>query len=154
MDFKKSRQNQFEGYALEFHKTHYEVYGVPFMGDSGYGFLCITFRTKNDGDQSLVSNDPGNPSLPVDDIMVSGNSIFIIGFDRKKKQVSIPIQHDCRKWTTLFVDWMVKFTKAGVSLTGSYMIDGDKKLVGTFNFTKERSYLQSRNTWLLGDIRF
>ena len=121
-----------KGYALAFHKSHYYADLIPFMSAPVYGFLCITFRTQQDEDQSLVSNfDPDNPDEPFNEISVSKSTIFIIGYE-SEEQVKVSIKHNCQKWTTFFIDWIVKVR----SITGSYVIDGDKKLAGTFSFTK------------------
>ena len=125
-----------KGYALSFHKTHYRAGLKTFMTLKGYGFLCITFRTKIDKEQILLSNfDDDNPDNPFNQILASKSSLFIVGFVDEKK-IKIPIMHDCSKWTTFFVDWVVEYTDGHGCITGTYMIDGNKKLVGTFKFTR------------------
>ena len=118
-----------KGYALEFHKSHYRATDIPFMCATGYGFLCITFHTQKDEEQSLVSNaNPDDPDQSFTEIAVSSNALFIRGI-KDKQRVDIPIQHNCRQWTTLFVDWMVTET----NITGNYIINNDKKLMGKFS---------------------
>ena len=96
------------------------------MTESGYGFLCITFCTQQDEEQILVTNFyPDNPDHPFNEISASKSTIFINGF-KGGKQAKVSIKHNCRKWTSLFVDWMVNYSSSGGTLTGSYMIDGDK----------------------------
>ena len=80
----------------------------------------------------MVSNySPDNPNSPFNEISVNASTIFIIGFNNDGKQVDIPIKHDCRHWTTLYIDWLVEEDR---TLSGSYMIDNNKKLGGIFNF--------------------
>ena len=120
-----------KGYALKFNKNRYFGNCLEFM-ITGCGFLCVTFQTESRIPQTLVSNyTPDNPDFPFNEISVDASSIFIIGFDNDKHQVNIPVQHNCRKWTTLYVEWSVD---EDCNLYGSYIVDNDRKVSNIFNF--------------------
>jgi len=94
-------------YAMKFKTTtHYEATGSPFLlaGQNSCGFICITFRTNSVAEQVLICGpDPSRRQPPTieTEIKVSGATEIIIQINDVKEI----IQHACRKWTTLFVEY-------------------------------------------------
>ena len=119
-----------QGYALDFHKSVYTANEIIFMGESGQGYVCITFRTSSDREQSLIGNhNNNNPTYPFNEISATSTEILIRGA-QDGKSVYVSIQHSCREWTTLFIEWITTPDK----IHGSYIINNDIKLFGTFTF--------------------
>ena len=66
-----------KGEALVFHKNLYIGDGLEFL-TSECGFLCVTFRSKSEGNQILISNyDPDNPHQSYNYISLDAHTIFI-----------------------------------------------------------------------------
>ena len=94
------------GFALSFDKTYYECDKLSFMVDAGYGYLCITFCTKEDERQVLVSNRMRG--FPVfNEIVVSKNMVSIINKNAEQCQKDVSVHHDCSQYTTLFIEWHI-----------------------------------------------
>ena len=122
-----------QGYAIEFTNSLYVVDIPLYMGFmSGYGFFCVTFKTQEVKEQTLFSNhDKQNPDYPGNELLVSKSKISICGVENEKP-ASFSIDHDCRDWTTLFVEWNVNTVQN--KSTFHYIINNDKKLTGSFSF--------------------
>ena len=119
-----------QGYALDFQHSRYTATDIIFMGMPGHGYVCVTFRTSSDNEQTLITNyGSANPTYPFNEISVSSMKILIRG-EVAGKMTFVPIRHSCREWTTLFIDWITKPDK----IHGSYIINNDEKSTGTFTF--------------------
>jgi len=122
-----------QGYAIEFTNSLYVV-KIALLMDyrPGYGFFCVTFKTHDLKEQTLFSNhDKYNQDYPANELLVSKSKISICGV-KNEKSTSFSIDHDCRDWTTLFVEWNVN--KVQNESTFHYIINNDKQLTGSFSF--------------------
>ena len=121
-----------QGYAIEFTNSLYVVDIPLYMGFmSGYGFFCVTFKTQEVKEQTLFSNhDIDNPDFPDNELLVSKSKISICGVKDEKSAI-FSFDHDCREWTTLFVEWNTN--KERNETTFHYVINNDKK-TGSFSF--------------------
>ena len=124
-----------KGYALVFHKNHYIGDGLDFM-DGVCGFLCVTFCTESvDGEQTLISTyDPDYPEILYNEISVSASKISINGFNKDRHPVCVSIQHDCRQWSTLYIDW---FEENRNTISGSFLVNNNVTSSRTFNFQRD-----------------
>ena len=101
-----------------------------------YGFLCLTFCTESLKNQTLISTY--NPDLPenlYNEILFSASAITINGLNKDTKLVNVSIQHDCRQWSTLFVNWFAE--EKSTTISGSFMVNNDETSSGTFNFRRD-----------------
>jgi len=122
-----------QGYAIEFTNSLYIV-KIALLMDyrPGYGFFCVTFKTQEVKEQTLFSNhDKYNLDYPANELLVSKSKISICGV-KNEKPATFSIDHDCRDWTTLFVEWNVN--KVQNESTFHYIINNDKQLTGSFSF--------------------
>ena len=87
-------------FALMFNNSRYEsatISALPTI--KGYcGFLCITFKVEEDGEQVLISNFNGDEENDYCEILVTGTEIRL----HLHSEDEI-IQHNCTEWTTLYV---------------------------------------------------
>ena len=112
----------------------------------GYGFFCVTFKTQGVKEQALFSNhDKNNPDSPANELLVNKSKISICGV-KNEKSATFSIDHDCRDWTTLFVEWNVDGKLNETSCR--YIINNDKKLTGHFSFD---TYWMRSNFIAIGD---
>ena len=122
------------GYALDFHNSRYKAKEMNiFVCVNGYGYMCITFRV-NGGEeqQTLLTNYKHTDRFhQFHEISVSSNEIRIWG-SKNNKVIFIPIQHDCRTWTTLFLEY--HYSPTTHLLQGSYIINNDEESQGDFAF--------------------
>ena len=104
--------------------------------DGGCGFLCVTFCTESvDGDQSLISTyDPDYLEVLYNEISVSASKISINGFNKDRHPVCVSIQHDCRQWSTLYIDW---FEENRNTISGSFLVNNNVTSSRTFNFQRD-----------------
>ena len=118
-----------EQYALEFKESGYESYiEMIFHEAQVYGFICITFRTSGDGVQSLMTNIGYGEDKSSFEISVMSTEIDIILYNANKKtRKSVQIQHDCREWTTLFLEYI-----PGIPTQFRYIINNDLSEKFTF----------------------
>ena len=93
--------------------------------------VCITFCVHAEEEQVLITNhtDDNDPFFELHEITVTSSEITVWGY-RSKKLTREIIQHDNRKWTTLFLDYTVSDT----DYEFTYMLDNDHKLQGNFAF--------------------
>ena len=91
-----------ERYAMKFKKTHYQSPDSPFLGGGRLtcGFICITFRTNSEEEQVLMDGN-GDSRHPPCEIKLSGATEITIQIHDVKEI----IQHACKKWTTLFIEY-------------------------------------------------
>ena len=118
-----------ERYAIEFKNTRYVNDDILLYPNhpGTYGFLCVTFRTSSDHQQALLSNfDVSNSNFH--EICTTSTGIDISG-RQKGKSTRVPIQHNCRDWTTLFIE----YAAAEQQTQFAYIINADPHLSGTFN---------------------
>ena len=119
-------------HALVFKKSRYINEDIfLFANQSGsHGFICITFRAFGDHEeqQTLLSNFQTD-SENWYEISATNTKINIWGKENGKTKRVI-IHHAAHNWTTLFIEYL------GVSpqTHGSYIINNDPKLTGTFTF--------------------
>ena len=112
----------------------------------GYGFFCVTFKTHDLKEQTLFSNhDKYNQDYPANELLVSKSKISICGV-KNEKSTSFSIDHDCRDWTTLFLEWNVN--KVQNESTFHYIINNDKQLTGSFSFD---TFWTTKNFIAIGD---
>lgn len=87
-------------YAIVFEKNRYSSMELTLFENrpSSYGFLCVTYRTRSERDQVLVSNYQTHMESYCE-IMIKMNEIIIhVG-----EHAEI-IQHSGKTWTTLFIE--------------------------------------------------
>ena len=85
--------------------------------------------------------------LPVfNEIVVSKNMVSIIGFDAEQKQKEVSVQHDCSKYTTLFIEWYITEDR---SVTGCFWIN--KKRQKEFIFKDDDDSNTSIDIGMRGD---
>ena len=122
-----------QGYAIGFNNSLYIIHTELWMDIMpGYGFFCVTFKTQGVKEQVLFSNyDSANPTHPPNELLVSKSKILICGV-KSEKSANFSIDHDCREWTTLFVEWNINQNREKTSCR--YIINNDIKLTGYFSF--------------------
>ena len=119
-------------YALDFHNSRYfngkcEAFFNTKPGS--YGYICVTFHVQAEGEQTILTNyDSSNPGR-FNEISASNTEIYIWG-RKEGKTTHTVIQHKCREWTTLFVEWYN--TKS--HMYGNYNINDEEKSKGAFTF--------------------
>ena len=117
-------------YALVFDKSRYiNDDNILFANHSGtYSCICITFRVSADHEQILVSNFEKKKHEKIyQEISVTSTEIHI-WMQKNMKEGHIIIPHATHKWTTLFVGLVATADRTH----GSYIINGDAKLTGSF----------------------
>ena len=122
-----------KGFALTFDKTYYTILNSAFIIFPGYGYLCITFCTNEEKKQVLLTNYTTNSTITTtfNEIVVSRSTVSLIGFDKDKKQKEVNLEHDCTKYTTLFIEWII----VDDSATGYLWINNKRKK--QFSFTQD-----------------
>ena len=125
------------GYAIDFHKNRYHIAdGDLIRCDPGYGYVCVTFRVEAESESALITNHTTrDPLKQFHEISVTANEINIWGY-RDGQPARETIQHNCRNWTTLFLDYVVS---ANIELT--YILDNDPKMQGSFAFQHPQACL-------------
>ena len=128
-------------YALEFkgsgYKTDIDIFKYT---ERTYGFTCTTFRTSGDNTQTLISNYEYDEEEDYCDISVTSTGIDItLNSIRTKVKKVFPIQHDCSKWTTFFLEYIPLKNKAEFR----YLINNDHKLSGSFDFPLANEVLET-----------
>ena len=122
--------------AIEF--TGKECYHAPLRPIEcipGSGFLAITFLTDSDAIQTLVGRHRKKDFLMQNfEINVTTTEIFVCGY-LKKKPIQIPIMHNCRKWTTFFLQYTITPQK---DIHFEYMINADINQKGQFSLNAAR----------------
>ena len=122
--------------AIEF--TGKEYYHAPINTVAcitGSGYLAITFQTDSDHTQTLIGRyRKRDPLLQNFEINVTTNEIFVCGY-AKNKPIQIPIMHNCRNWTTLFLQYTITPSK---EMHFEYMLDADIDQKGQFSLHASR----------------
>ena len=119
-----------KGFALAFDKTHYIGDRLGLMVFPGYGYLCITFCTTTIRKQVLVTGYLQDVEV-FNEIVVSKSMVTLIGFDGDEKLKEVGVQHDCSKYTTLFIEWIR--SEDSLNASGNIWIDNKKR--DRFSFT-------------------
>ena len=71
-----------------------------------YVYLCVTFRTDGEQDQTIISSyESANPGDPFREISASYKEIRIWGAKTKSSYVLIEHKTKKNEWTTIFVEW-------------------------------------------------
>jgi len=120
-------------YILDFKKSGYECDEIALLkhAPGDYGFMCFTFQTSDDSIQTLLSNYQGDYETHFE-ISVTSSEICITIFNADKKTRKIvPIQHNCRNWTTFFLEYRTSKTNI---MQFRYIINNDTKHSGNFSF--------------------
>ena len=124
-------------YILEFKDCGYEGDRIRLLDYTltSYGFICVTFRTSGDGIQTLLSNYQTENLERYFDVSVTSSDITIRLFEQKmKKPVKVvPIQYDCQKWTTFFLEY---FPSNNNVVQFRYIINNDQKDSEHFSFQR------------------
>ena len=131
------------GYAIGFNRNRYkEEEMLMFQCLTGYsGYLCITFRVSGEEEQTLMTNfQEGDRFHQFHEISATRDEIRIWGC-KNKQPTFTSIKHDCRGWTTLFIEYKVSPSE----LKGTYNIDGTQ---GEFTF--DRPYVCRSGTFIGG----
>lgn len=93
-------------YAMNFKTAHYHALQSPFLGGlkGTCGFICITFRTNSDSAEQVLMSNPTRHHPPTTEyeIKVSATEIIIQTRSNDTKKI---IQHPCKEWTTLFIEY-------------------------------------------------
>ena len=119
------------GYALDFQKSRYWAHNMDlFVCTPGSGYFCITFRVDGGELGTLVTNHtPDVPRNSFHEITVSSTEIRIHGW-KNKQMTFITILHNCKAWTTLFLE----YHRIDNSLQGSYIINNNQSTEKSFSF--------------------
>ena len=94
-------------YAIDFHQNlYFNIYWMIIHLLEGYGYCCITFKTDSDKEQILFTNFEKelDPLHQLHEITITNDTINVYGYVKGKLTVH-PIQHNCRNWTTFFIDY-------------------------------------------------
>ena len=82
----------------------------------------MTFKTDKDDLQTIIGKFQKRDMIHQNfEIQCLSTEIFVCGY-LKEKYIELPIIHDCRKWTTLYIGYTVSKTS---ELTINYMLNGD-----------------------------
>ena len=124
-------------YAMVFHNNLYHSDDI-FIDTNwpGYGYLCITFRVDGDEEQVLVSHQVHDKLRQSYEISVTQTEINISGY-LHNKPIRIPIQHNCRNWTTFFLDYTTHDAVQTSEFT--YILDNDPRMQGSFTLQRPRA---------------
>ena len=118
-------------YALDFHKSLYFVEDmtlIPIGDDSGYVNICIIYAD-SDHEQTIISSyDSGNPNHFYREILATSTELCINDVRDDKKVTFVPIQHNTRQWTTLYVEWIYDYNGNN---KGAHMINNGE-MIGEF----------------------
>ena len=116
-------------YAITFKNTRYTSLGVCPIDDypGAYGLLCITFRVTTDEDQVLLSNFQKSGHHIHCEIKITANAIVL-----DLHGATEIIQHSCKDWTTLFID----YTSDDETTHFTYNVNGQ---IGSFTTPKSHS---------------
>ena len=124
-------------YAMVFHNNLYHAQISFVEAIQSYGYVCITFKVDGDGEQALITNyRTRDPVRQFHEISVTSTEISISGYF-ENKLIHVPIQHNCRNWTTLFLDYTTHELDSTSKFT--YILDNDPKMQGSFNFQCPRA---------------
>ena len=126
-------------YAMSFDNNLYHAQISFVEAVQSYGYLCITFKVDGDDDdeQVLITNyRTRDPVRQFHEISVTSNGIDIYGY-LQNKLTHVPIQHNCRNWTTLFLDYTTHEPDSTSEFT--YILNNDPKMQGNFTFQCPRA---------------
>lgn len=124
-------------FAIDFNKNlYFSINWIIIELFEGYGYCCITFKTDSDMEQVLITNfeKEFDPAKRLHEISVTSDVINVYGYSNGKLTAH-PIQHNCKNWTTLFID----YTHHGnhhLPTEYTYIIDNDARMQGTFSFQR------------------
>ena len=108
--------------ALSFSKNQYQSHIELIQPLTGSGFICLTFKTDTDELQTIIGKFHKRDMIHQNfEIKCWPTEIFVCGY-LKGKYIELPIIHDCRKWTTLYLGYTVSKTS---ELTINYMLNAD-----------------------------
>ena len=117
-------------HALVFHNSRYINEDIMLLANhpESHGFICITFYTSGDHEQTILPNFQMS-SDNWNEISVTNTEINIWG-KKNGKTKRVNIHHAVHKWTTLFVEQVT----AKDRMHGRYIINNNPKLTGSFTF--------------------
>ena len=127
----KSLTDLANGYhPLVFLKSRYINEDILLLANhpGSHGFICVTFYTSGDHEQTILSNfetSSGNWH----EISATNTEINIWGKENGQTK-RVNIHHAVHNWTTLFVEQVTTKNQ----MHGRYIINNDPKLTGTFTF--------------------
>ena len=122
-----------EFHALSFQNSLYKLDTFFMCIMNGYGYTCITFKSDGKDEQALITNyDPNDIFKQYHELSVSHQEIIFRGL-MNDKVVQHTVQHNCREWTTLFLDY-TNNSKNNVEYT--YILNNDPKMQGSFTLQK------------------
>ena len=95
-----------------------------------HGFICVTFYTSggHEEEQTILSNFQQSSDNWYE-ISATNTEINIWGKENGKTK-RVTIHHAVHSWTTLFIEYLGAYPQ----IHGSYIINNDLKLTGTFTF--------------------
>ena len=121
---------------MVFHKNLYHSQINYFINTilPGYGYVCITFKVDGDGEQVLITKEHHDDRFrEFHEISVTQTEINISGY-LQNKLIKIPIQHNCRNWTTFFLDYTTHEPANTSEFT--YILDNDPRMQGSFTLQR------------------
>ena len=125
----KIKDNKF---ALDFKRNRYKSTGQNiFTCEYGCGHFCITFRIDAGEDlQAVVTNyHSPDPLHDFHEIAATTNEIRILGYQNGKPSF-VTLQHNCREWTTLFIEYQ----PSSSGIQGTAMLNNDPTTREEFSF--------------------
>ena len=119
------------GQAISFDKNLYLLSAFPMWTLGGYGYVCVTFKSDGKDEQALITNYRKEDKYKgFHEIIVNHQGIIFRGYFNDKP-AQHTVQHNCKEWTTLFLDY-TQNSKTSVEYT--YILNNDPKMQGSFTF--------------------
>lgn len=124
------------GHALSFDKNLYRIYDLFIMAViDGYGYTCITFKVDGEDEQALITSYKDKDMLKTThEISVNHQEIIFRGYTNDKF-IQHTVQHNCREWTTLFIDYAHNSQE---SIEYTYILNNDPKMQGSFTLQRPK----------------
>ena len=118
-------------HALKFKNTRYINEDLLLLQNhpGSYGFICVTFKTSTDEEQTLLSNFEDDNNQHFHEITITTTTITVTGEEKGITKI-VPIQYNCHNWTTFFLEYIV----SGGQTQFTYSINNDTKSTGDFTF--------------------
>ena len=118
-------------HALVFKNSRYINEDILLLANQpgSHGFICVTFYTSGGHEEQTILSNFQKSSGNWHEISATNTEINIWGKENGKTK-RVTIHHAVHSWTTLFIEYLGAYPQTH----GSYIINNDPKLTGTFTF--------------------